>query len=375
MNANKTYRYIMSYQDQRTKYVCLKALQTADAKEVSAQLIDIFCIFGAPCILQSYNGREFAQKVLKEVRNRWPRCVLMYGKTSENPILDKDIVGMLNQWMKENETDQWVDGLRYVQWEKNNKEDPDINNIPHCAMFNSDSILGLHSSNLPNDIVDVLEREEDIEEVLKPVIVKEEDISDDPQQLANINKMQTMQDIQDMQNMQNMQSGDECERYKVGNSSSVTSTPGYSNFFADDGNKSTCSKIESEYLLPAVPSHSIASHRRSPHTTPTLNSINMEARPSVWGKMTPSTLPTYNTTVIQNRGIGIEESGYGSESSSTAESGSAQLGGQVNVPEQVSDGLKRDISEAVVAKQLQMMNTMTKCFKTIDMIKSDSNKE
>ena len=34
MNPNETYHYIMSYQDQRTKYVCLRALQTADAKEV-----------------------------------------------------------------------------------------------------------------------------------------------------------------------------------------------------------------------------------------------------------------------------------------------------------------------------------------------------
>jgi hypothetical protein len=166
MNPYEHYHYIMSYQDQRTKYVCLRALQTADAKEVTEQLVDIFCVFGAPCILQSYNGREFARKIIREVRSVWPKCVLVYGKASEKRILDKDIVSILNQWMKENQTNKWVDGLRYVQWEKNNTEDPDINKTPHSAMFNSDSILGLHSSNLPNDVIEVLEREEDLAEVV-----------------------------------------------------------------------------------------------------------------------------------------------------------------------------------------------------------------
>lgn len=57
------YRYILNYQDHLTKVVSLRPLKTKSAEEVAYNLVDIFCDKGAPRILQSDNGREFANKV------------------------------------------------------------------------------------------------------------------------------------------------------------------------------------------------------------------------------------------------------------------------------------------------------------------------
>lgn len=57
------YKHIMSYQDHLTKFVSLRALESKRAAEVAYNLLDIFCDKGAPNILHSDNGREFANQV------------------------------------------------------------------------------------------------------------------------------------------------------------------------------------------------------------------------------------------------------------------------------------------------------------------------
>ncbi|XP_064120281.1 SCAN domain-containing protein 3-like [Macrobrachium nipponense] len=56
------------------------SLQTKTAEEVAFHQVDIFCDKGAPHILQSVNGREFSNKVIKEVLAMWPECKLVHGK-------------------------------------------------------------------------------------------------------------------------------------------------------------------------------------------------------------------------------------------------------------------------------------------------------
>ena len=48
----------------------MKTPQTAEA--VAYHLMDIFCMFGAPFILQSYNGHEFANKIIQNLADMWP---------------------------------------------------------------------------------------------------------------------------------------------------------------------------------------------------------------------------------------------------------------------------------------------------------------
>ena len=60
------YRFILNYQDHLTKYVILRPLKTKTADEVASHVVDIFCM-RAPTVLQSDNGREFSNKVVKAV--------------------------------------------------------------------------------------------------------------------------------------------------------------------------------------------------------------------------------------------------------------------------------------------------------------------
>ncbi|XP_037801345.1 KRAB-A domain-containing protein 2-like [Penaeus monodon] len=74
------HRFILNYQDHLTKKVCLLALQTKTAAEVAFHLVDIFCDKGAPHILKSDNGREFSNKLVKEVQMMRPECKMVHGK-------------------------------------------------------------------------------------------------------------------------------------------------------------------------------------------------------------------------------------------------------------------------------------------------------
>ena len=58
----------------------LRALSTKTAEEVAYHALDIFCLLGAPHVLQSDNGREFAKQIVKEVIGMWPECKLVHGK-------------------------------------------------------------------------------------------------------------------------------------------------------------------------------------------------------------------------------------------------------------------------------------------------------
>lgn len=57
------FKFILVYQDHLTKYLRLRALKRKTAKEVAYNLLDIFADLGAPCVLHSDNGREFANQV------------------------------------------------------------------------------------------------------------------------------------------------------------------------------------------------------------------------------------------------------------------------------------------------------------------------
>jgi len=57
----------MNYQDHLTKLKILLPLKSKTTEEVAYQLMDIVCMFGAPFILQSDNGREFENKIIKKL--------------------------------------------------------------------------------------------------------------------------------------------------------------------------------------------------------------------------------------------------------------------------------------------------------------------
>jgi len=80
-NPDGEYSFIFNYQDHLTKYVTLRPLRTKTAKEVAdVLLMDVFLTFGAPCILQTDNDREFRNSVIEHLKDMWPTLKIVRGK-------------------------------------------------------------------------------------------------------------------------------------------------------------------------------------------------------------------------------------------------------------------------------------------------------
>ncbi|XP_071054394.1 KRAB-A domain-containing protein 2-like [Onthophagus taurus] len=161
------YKFIMNYQDHLTKFVFLKPLKTKKAEEVAYNLMDIFGIVGAPCLLHSDNGREFVNQVITSLADMF-QAKIIHGKPrhsqSQGSIekANQDVRDILITWMQENETTKWAEGLRFVQLKKNRSFHRGIQRTPYEAMFVIPLVNGLKDSNLPLEIVEKLHDEDDI---------------------------------------------------------------------------------------------------------------------------------------------------------------------------------------------------------------------
>lgn len=135
------YKFIMTYQDHLTKYVVLRPLKSKSASAVAYELLDIFCNYSAPSVLQSDNGREFVNKIIDELKILYPNLVIVHGKPrhsqSQGSVerANQDVQNILNAWMKENATTGWSQGLRFCQIQKNSAHHSAIKQSPFEAMF------------------------------------------------------------------------------------------------------------------------------------------------------------------------------------------------------------------------------------------------
>jgi hypothetical protein len=60
-----SFNYVLDYQDHGIKFCQLRALTQRTHRAVAIELIQIFCIFGPPSILQADNGKEFSHGASK----------------------------------------------------------------------------------------------------------------------------------------------------------------------------------------------------------------------------------------------------------------------------------------------------------------------
>ncbi|XP_074040062.1 uncharacterized protein [Leptinotarsa decemlineata] len=152
---DREFKFIMVYQDHLTKFVILKPLKTKTAEEVAYHLVDIFTLIGAPSILQSDNGREFANKIVYNLKDYWPTLKIVHGKPrhsqSQGSVerANQDIENMISTWMQDEKTDRWR-----------------IKRTPYEALFGCKVKVGLTTSSLPRDILDSINSEEDLERVV-----------------------------------------------------------------------------------------------------------------------------------------------------------------------------------------------------------------
>lgn len=167
------YKFIVVYQDHLTKFIILKALEYKRAEEVAFNLIDIFTLIGAPSILQSDNGREFSNNIVSNLKDMWPELKIVHGKPrhsqSQGSVerANQDIENMLTTWMQTEKTSHWSQGLKFVQLMKNRALHSGIKMSPYEALFGCKVKVGLSTSNLPKEVIDNLENEEQLLEVFE----------------------------------------------------------------------------------------------------------------------------------------------------------------------------------------------------------------
>ncbi|XP_028044424.1 SCAN domain-containing protein 3-like [Rhopalosiphum maidis] len=166
------YKFIMVYQDHLTKFVILRPLTHKRAEEVAYVLIDIFTTFGAPAILQSDNGREFANKVVIELCSMWEELKIVHGKPrhsqSQGSVerANQDIQNILATWLADNNSRKWSEGLKFVRFMKNRSFHHGTKRSPYEAMFGTRAKVGLKSTQIPTDLISTLKSEEDLEKAL-----------------------------------------------------------------------------------------------------------------------------------------------------------------------------------------------------------------
>ena len=160
------YRVIMNYQNHLTKFTILRPLKNKTSEEVAYQLIDIFCMFGAPFILQSENGREFTNKIIQNLADVWPRMKLVHGKPRHSESQgsversNQDVRDMLIAWMSDNnKTKTGSEGLRFIQSRKHRAVHSGIKTSPYEAMFGMAQRIRLGYSLLTEDMYSSIETE------------------------------------------------------------------------------------------------------------------------------------------------------------------------------------------------------------------------
>ena len=179
-----SYNYILNYQDHLTKFIMLKPLRSKTARETSNALIEIFAVIGAPKILQSDNGLEFAKnsmilkkiwRDIKIVKSR-PRHPQSQGSVER---ANGDVMQMLRCWMCDNNTDDWVRGLQYVQLQKNCAYNRTVKMAPYKAVFGQDSQPFSSILNEEDDDDDQEETEEDDDDDQEEPEIPEEEIQEE----------------------------------------------------------------------------------------------------------------------------------------------------------------------------------------------------
>ena len=180
--ADVDYKRILVYQDHLTKFVNIRPTKTKRAAEIAYILLDIFCTFDAPSVLQSDNGREFADSIINELSSMWDGLKIVHGKPrhsqSQGSVerANRDIEDMLLSWLAENSTTKWADGRRFVQTRKNNALHGGLKCSPYEAMFGQRMKIGLKTSNTPVDVMRALYSEEDLAEVINSTQSERQDM-------------------------------------------------------------------------------------------------------------------------------------------------------------------------------------------------------
>ena len=134
------------------------------AGEVEFQLLDIFHLLCAPCVLQSDNGSECTGHVITELKVMWPELVMVHGKPRhpQSRVSVERVNCDIVCWLGDNNITEWTVGLTFVQFQKISSLHSAIKCSPFAALLGSGARTGLSSSSLSPEIIHRLQSEDDL---------------------------------------------------------------------------------------------------------------------------------------------------------------------------------------------------------------------
>nr|XP_027777949.2 SCAN domain-containing protein 3 [Marmota flaviventris] len=167
LNPDGEYKFIMYYQDLHTKLSFLRSLKSKRPEEVAHALLDIFTIIGAPSVLQSNNGREFSSQIVSELSNICPELKIVHGKAqacqSQSSIEQtNEIQKRIFSWMQTNNSPHWTEFLWFIQMTQNRSYHRGVQQTPCEGTFRSEAKLDLSHSQLTEEFVAKLHRENEL---------------------------------------------------------------------------------------------------------------------------------------------------------------------------------------------------------------------
>lgn len=164
--------YLFIYEDQETKFVVLRPLRSKDVREVATELFDIFAIFGAPRVLQSKNGREFASEIVHELRSLWTDVKIVHGDVENSTKRKRDFKQLVKSWAVDNHGKTWCEGVRFVQINENTSLVSHSTKTPHDLLFGKNTNDDSRFSSVAEQNMDTIWCEEDLQKLIMTGTIK-----------------------------------------------------------------------------------------------------------------------------------------------------------------------------------------------------------
>jgi hypothetical protein len=135
------YKWILHMRDHFSKFSWTHPLTSKRAAEVAEKLVQTFCLFGAPHILQSDNGKEFVAGVINELTEKWPGLVIIHGRPrhpqSQGSVErgNGDLQLKLGKWLEEHPEKGWAEGLHHITYAINTSVSATTKKSPYEVVF------------------------------------------------------------------------------------------------------------------------------------------------------------------------------------------------------------------------------------------------
>ncbi|KRZ00470.1 KRAB-A domain-containing protein 2, partial [Trichinella zimbabwensis] len=149
-------------------YIYICRMQTAANLSIKR---DLDCYSNAR-ILQSDNGREFVNSVIKSLKKQWHDLVLVNGRPrhsqSQGSVerANADVQDMLRCYLKDNLDVAWSDALKFVQLQKNSARHRVLDWPPYRALFGCDLMQNACNDQIPSDTLRQADTEEELENAM-----------------------------------------------------------------------------------------------------------------------------------------------------------------------------------------------------------------